>query len=103
MTGIGIRCALNDSASDYPPTQPNSPDTAAAGAPNLAIDLERAIAELPDGYRVVLVLHDIEGFTHQEIAEIARGRARHLEEPVVPCAPRAASPAAAGDSEGVRT
>lgn len=33
------------------------------------LDLERAIAQLPDGYRLVLVLHDIEGFKHAEIAE----------------------------------
>jgi RNA polymerase sigma-70 factor (ECF subfamily) len=33
-----------------------------------AIDLERAIATLATGYRRVLVLHDIEGFTHEEIA-----------------------------------
>jgi RNA polymerase sigma-70 factor (ECF subfamily) len=32
------------------------------------IDLERAIAILPDGYREVLILHDIEGYTHNEIA-----------------------------------
>jgi RNA polymerase sigma-70 factor (ECF subfamily) len=31
------------------------------------IDLERAIARLPNGYRTVLVLHDVEGFTHEEI------------------------------------
>jgi RNA polymerase sigma-70 factor (ECF subfamily) len=31
------------------------------------LDLERAIARLPDGYRQVLVLHDVEGFTHEEI------------------------------------
>jgi len=31
------------------------------------VDLERAIAALPDGYRTVLVLHDIEGYTHEEI------------------------------------
>jgi RNA polymerase sigma-70 factor (ECF subfamily) len=33
------------------------------------IDLERAIARLPDGYRTVLVLHDVEGFTHEEISQ----------------------------------
>jgi RNA polymerase sigma factor (sigma-70 family) len=32
------------------------------------IDIERAIARLPDHQRVVLVLHDVEGFTHEEIA-----------------------------------
>ncbi|MEX0890768.1 MAG: RNA polymerase sigma factor [Gemmatimonadota bacterium] len=31
------------------------------------VDLERAIAALPDGYRSVLVLHDVEGFTHEQI------------------------------------
>lgn len=31
------------------------------------IDLEQAIRLLPDGYRAVLVLHDVEGFTHDEI------------------------------------
>jgi RNA polymerase sigma factor (sigma-70 family) len=33
------------------------------------IDLERALALLPDGYRTVLVLHDVEGYRHEEIAE----------------------------------
>jgi len=37
-------------------------------APLTAIDLERAIARLPDHQRVIVVLHDIEGFTHEEIA-----------------------------------
>jgi RNA polymerase sigma factor (sigma-70 family) len=32
------------------------------------MDLERAIAALPAGYRHVLVLHDVEGWTHQDIA-----------------------------------
>lgn len=34
-----------------------------------AIDLERAIATLPAGARTVFLLHDVEGFRHQEIAE----------------------------------
>jgi RNA polymerase sigma-70 factor (ECF subfamily) len=32
------------------------------------IDLERAIRRLPDGCRELFVLHDVEGFNHQEIA-----------------------------------
>jgi RNA polymerase sigma factor (sigma-70 family) len=33
------------------------------------IDIEAAIAELAPGYRAVLVMHDVEGFTHEEIGE----------------------------------
>ena len=32
------------------------------------LDLERAIAKLPDGCRTAFVLHDVEGFEHHEIA-----------------------------------
>jgi len=34
------------------------------------ITLERAICQLPTGYRAVLVLHDVEGLSHEEIAKI---------------------------------
>lgn len=34
-----------------------------------SVDLERAIRSLPDGYRTVLLLHDVEGYRHEEIAE----------------------------------
>jgi len=37
---------------------------------HLNIDLERAIADLPDGAREVFVLYDIEGYGHGEIAEL---------------------------------
>ena len=40
---------------------------AAASDPGQTIDLERALQLLPPGFRTVLVLHDVEGFTHQEI------------------------------------
>ena len=47
------------------------------GAPDLnltgsldRIELDHAIAELPPGYRLVLVLHDIEGYEHTEIGEL---------------------------------
>jgi len=47
-------------------------DSVAAAAPPpdsvQRLDLARAIAALPDGFRAVLVLHDVEGFTHEEIA-----------------------------------
>ncbi len=37
--------------------------------PGDRIDLERALELLPPGFRTVLVLHDVEGFTHQEIGQ----------------------------------
>lgn len=50
------------------------PDNAAGAqhaAPlHLEIDLERAIAELPDGAREVFVLFDVEGYGHGEIAQL---------------------------------
>lgn len=47
------------------------------GTPDLALSgvidrlaLQRAINDLPAGYRLVFVLHDIEGFEHNEIASL---------------------------------
>jgi len=39
-------------------------------SPGDAIDLEAAIALLPPGARRVFVLHDVEGYKHEEIAEM---------------------------------
>jgi RNA polymerase sigma-70 factor (ECF subfamily) len=35
---------------------------------DLSMDLQAAIAQLPDGARTVFVLHDVEGYRHEEIA-----------------------------------
>ncbi len=52
-------------------------DDLAAGADDVALrgsydrlDLERAIAGLADGFRQVFVLHDVQGYTHEEIADL---------------------------------
>ena len=37
---------------------------------DLRVDFEQAVAQLPPGARQVFVLHDIEGYTHEEIAEL---------------------------------
>lgn len=37
---------------------------------NLVLDLKKAILSLPDGYRIAITLHDIQGFKHAEIAEL---------------------------------
>lgn len=38
--------------------------------PELSIDFEEAIERLPNGAREVFVLHDVEGYKHEEIAEL---------------------------------
>jgi len=35
-------------------------------------DLAKAINRLPDGYKEILVLHDVEGYKHREIADIMK-------------------------------
>jgi RNA polymerase sigma-70 factor, ECF subfamily len=59
--------------------------------PDLKVRLNRAIDELPEGYRAVFVMHDVEGYTHEEIggalgvhpgtskAQLFRARARLRE------------------------
>jgi RNA polymerase sigma-70 factor (ECF subfamily) len=34
------------------------------------MDFEEALANLPDGARQVFVLHDVEGYRHEEIAQM---------------------------------
>jgi RNA polymerase sigma-70 factor (ECF subfamily) len=48
------------------------PDAMITGDARLALDmdLERAIAALPPGARTVFVLHDVEGYRHEEIARL---------------------------------
>ena len=38
--------------------------------PDLKESLHRAIDELPEIYRTTLVMHDVEGYTHEEIASV---------------------------------
>jgi RNA polymerase sigma-70 factor (ECF subfamily) len=56
--------------------------------PDLKLKLKAAIDELPDGYRTVFLMHDVEGYTHVEIgtalgiqegtskAQLSRARAK---------------------------
>lgn len=53
--------------------EPLPPTLAAAPVPGdglLRARLERALERLPDGMREVLVLHDVEGHTHEEIGAL---------------------------------
>lgn len=38
--------------------------------PGLRLDLEEAIARLPEGARKVFILHEVEGYRHREIAKM---------------------------------
>ena len=54
----------------------DEPALADAGSRRLAdrtvdkMDLERAMAQLPEGCRTAFVLHDVEGLEHREVAEL---------------------------------
>jgi len=74
MTRIAIHAAFDHLRRRSSPVDAASDDellalTAAPDGVDHRLDLERAIGQLPSGCRGVLVLHDIEGFTHEEIAE----------------------------------
>ncbi len=45
-------------------------ETGPARDPKLAAALEAALASLPAGYRAIIVLHDVEGLSHEECAAI---------------------------------
>src|SRR5207248_3394907 len=49
--------------------EPGAPDERLAGSID-RLHLQRAVDELPPGYRTIFVLHDVEGFEHNEIAEM---------------------------------
>ena len=59
-TARGRSLMSDDTALDFTPSRPASPET--------ALDLEDAMRKLPRGARQVFVLHDVEGFRHEEIA-----------------------------------
>ena len=42
--------------------------SASRGTPELSLDFETAIARLPEGARQIFVMHDVEGYRHEEIA-----------------------------------
>jgi len=56
--------------SPWPDESDAAQPAAVARKPHTRIDLERAIAALPEGARKAFVLHDVEGYRHREIAEM---------------------------------
>lgn len=49
--------------------EPGAPDERLTGSID-RLRLQRAVDELPPGYRTIFVLHDVEGYEHNEIAGI---------------------------------
>lgn len=45
------------------------PGAARSSGVDLRVEMEEAVASLPKGARIAFVLHDVEGYQHQEIAE----------------------------------
>src|SRR6201998_2863343 len=58
-----------DAESSGPKRDIGAPDLRLSGAVD-RVNLERSIEQLPPGYRAVFVLHDVQGYEHNEIAEI---------------------------------
>jgi len=54
---------------DSPKKDFGADDLALAGSID-RLQLQRAVEDLPPGYRTIFVLHDVEGYEHNEIAEI---------------------------------
>jgi len=61
---------LPDEQSDTPCRELGAPDLALLGMLD-RLSLERAIAQLPPRYRLVFLLHDVQGYAHCEIARSA--------------------------------
>ena len=60
---------VTESFEDEAVQEPTSPAPVIPAAIS-RVDLERAIARLPEGSRLAFVLHDVEGFAHHEVAAL---------------------------------
>lgn len=71
LAGIALRCC-HEARRTIPTgrAEESAPAAAVVPADDSRLDLERAVAELAPRRREVLLLHDVEGFTHAEIASL---------------------------------
>lgn len=58
-----------DEEAGIPGLEFGGPDLRLKGAID-RVNLERAVDQLPPGYKIIFILHDIQGFEHNEIAEM---------------------------------
>ena len=78
LCGIIVNCCRERVRDAWWPVALPEPPARAPDRPE-KLHVEELLARLPPGYRAVLVLHDIEGYTHREIArllDIDEGTAR---------------------------
>jgi RNA polymerase sigma-70 factor (ECF subfamily) len=66
---ISLEEALEPSQDDGPRKDFGDRDLQLSGSID-RVTLERAVDDLPPGYRLVFVLHDVEGYEHNEIADM---------------------------------
>jgi RNA polymerase sigma-70 factor (ECF subfamily) len=66
---VSLEETLEPSQDDGPRKDIGARDLTLSGSID-RVTLERAIENLPPGYRLVFVLHDVEGYEHNEIAEM---------------------------------
>lgn len=69
LSEISLDETLETQQEDQPRREIASRDNVLHGSID-RITLQRVLADLPPGYRIVFVLHDIEGYEHNEIAEM---------------------------------
>jgi RNA polymerase sigma-70 factor (ECF subfamily) len=66
---ISLDEAMEPAPEEGPSRSFGAPDLTLSGAID-RLALERAVADLPTGYRLIFILHDVEGFEHNEIASM---------------------------------
>ncbi len=62
------RAPLLDRTEEHEPEPSPAPDH--ADASDLSIDVQRALLEVPEDYRAVMILHDVQDLPYEEVAEI---------------------------------
>jgi RNA polymerase sigma-70 factor (ECF subfamily) len=70
--GARLPALANDDGQADKALEAQPAEEPAIGDAVLRARLERALVQLPAGYRTVIVLHDVEGLEHEEIASILR-------------------------------
>jgi RNA polymerase sigma-70 factor (ECF subfamily) len=66
---VSLEETLEPSQEDGPRKDIGARDLMLSGSID-RVTLERAVSDLPPGYRLVFVLHDVEGYEHNEIADM---------------------------------